>query len=718
MNSHKDTSKTHDVQDLDIIPILVVSDSQNKAEMLNGLLRGEGLAVHPQWVTATDNWDKLRNPAELVFYFEDTGEPALEAVVAAADGIGASVIVVSAQHSPERAAQALDTGAAAQISLADTALLARVAQRERGNRRQRSQVEDLEHELEQNRLRLRNLLTGAQNAIAYAQEGVISSVNPAWAKRFGYPSPDDVVGLPIMDLFSPSDQDALKTIFRALNRGKTQEERLECKARGADGEEFPLTLDLGVAEIEGERQIQFTAAGGGGENAGNTAAVKHLDELETENKQLAAQLKTLQQCEPDSRLLWPSVFAPVASERINRPLTGSTRALVAFSPADRDKALSTFGALGMAEAGGSIAATLSPLLQDEDLAARIDDLTVLAIVNRASEDKVQTWAETVLRTLDEHIFETSNRSSLLGFSAGIAPIDRVRRLEQLTQQALNAASSTPGSVNRVASSSVISTADTDDAGWSAVINEALQERRFAVALRPIEDLSNAGKMHEVSARLVDREGNEILPETFMEPAARLNLAQPLEQRLIGHAFITLLRLLKTEEDTRVIVPLSVAVMQDQDLGNYLMALVKRTRARLPVKSLILELNTEDALQHVAKVESFVETVHGLNCGFGLRNYSVNDNSDRLLQRLAVDSLRLAETCVVALSEDEGLAERVQVLAKALIDRKSRIIASGVSDPTVMAQLYNLGISAFDGSVIGEAEIVNARDPSFETLYSE
>jgi len=706
------------VQDLDIIPILVVCDTQNKAEMLNGLLRGEGLAVHPQWVTTTANWDKLKTPPELVFYFDDTQEPSLQEVVAAAHGVSAAVIGVSAQHDPVRAAEAIDLGATASLSLAETKLLAAVARRERQNRYERAQLTELEHELEQNRLRLRNLITGAQNAIAYAQEGVISNVNPAWAKRFGYTEPEELVGLPIMDMFSETDQDNLKRVLRALSRGKKSDTSVECTARGANGDEFQLTLELGLAEIEGQQQIQFTAASEHAESGENSAALKQIDELEIDNKRLAGKLKALQQCEPDSRLLWPSVFAPVAAERVNRPLAGTVCALVAFHPADPDKALATFGPLGMAEAGGSIATTLSPLLMDEDLMVRIGDLTILAIVNRANEEKVQQWAEAVLRALDEHIFETSTRSSLLGFSAGIAPIDRVRRLEQLAHQALNAASSSPGTVNRVAASTIITAADTDDTGWSAVINEALEERRFAIALRPIEDLSSASKMYEASARLLDREGKEILPEAFMEPASRLDMAQQLEQRLIGHAFVTLLRLLKAEESSQVIIPLSTAIMQDEGLGDYLMALVNRTRARLPAKSLIFELGAEEALNHVAEVEAFVKTIHSLNCGFGLRNFAPNDNADKLLQRIATDSLRLSETCVARLSEDEALAERIRNLTSGLAEKNCRTVASGVSDPTIMAQLYNLGISAFDGSVIGEAEIFNARDPSFEALYSE
>jgi len=701
------------VQDLDIIPILVVCESQNKAEMLNGLLRGEGLAVHPTWVNSIENWEAQKSPPELVFYFEDTQEPTLGDVIAAANKLAAAVIVVSAHHDPAQAATAISLGAAAQVNLADTTLLAGIAQRERRNRSERASLKTLERQLNQVRQQLRNLMAGGQKAIAYSQEGVIANVNPSWAERFGYSDPDDLIGLPVMDLFSESDQETLKGLLRSLTRGKSIKNPNTLHGRQADGKAFEIELSLSSVEVDGEPQIEFTIAGSESGGGANTAALKQIDTLEVEKKLLQAKLQTLEQREPDSRFLWPATFAPIAAERVNRPLAGSVRALVAFQPSAPQKALSTFGPIGMAEAGSGIASLLSPLLNEDDLATRIDGMTVLAVINRPDENEIQSWTENALHALGEHIFETSSRSSLLGYAAGIAPIDRVRRLEQLAHQALKAAKGEPNSVTRVQSSNVITTADTDDSGWSAMITEALEERRFAIALRPIEDLASADKLYEATARLLDREGKEILPEGFMGPAIRLDLAQPVERWLIGHAFVTLLRLLKNSESTRVIVPLSPSVMRDSSLGDFLLGLVKKTHARLPVKSLIFELSIEDALQHVAEVEAFSKRTTSLNCGFGLRHYKPADNADKLLQRLQLDVLRLDPSCVAKLGSDEQLNERITALMQTLESTQCRLIASGVNDANLMAQLYNLGISTIEGSAIGDSEVFNSQNPMFE-----
>lgn len=703
------------MEDLDIIPILVVCETENKAEMLNGLLRGEGLVVHPQWVKSTQNWEKLKTAPELVFYFQDTTDPSLEEVISAAQKLAAAVIVVAPNHDPEGSAASIAAGATAQVNLADTGLLAVIAQRERRNRSARSVVQTLERQLKQAREQLRGLMTGGQKAIAYVQEGVVADSNPSWVQRFGYGSGDELIGLPIMDLFADEDQQTLKANLRALSRGKGIKTPFTIHGLEVGGDTFEVELDINPVEIDGEKQLQFTIAAQSEPGNDNSAALVHIDQLEKEKERLETRLHIQEQREPNSKFFWPATFGPIAAERVNRPLSGAVRALVAFRPVDIEKIGKTFGPIGLSEAGGSLATLLSPLLEEEDLAARIDNMTALALINRASEEQIQSWAEQVVHTLGEHVFETSSRSSLVGYSAGIAPIDRVRRLEQLTHQALNAAKNERNTVTRAETSAVITTADTDDSGWPALITEALEERRFAVALRPIEDLASADKLYEASSRLLDREGKEILPDGFMGPAIRLELALPVERRLIGHAFGALLRLLQASETTRVIVPLSAAIMGDETLADFLVGLVKRTNARLPVKSLIFELTLEDALQHVAETEAFSRKIHQLNCGFGLRHYAPGGNAEKLLSRLELDALRLDPKCVAKLASDENLSTRIRSLMAQLDGTECHLIASGVDDANLMAQLYNLGISTLEGNAIGDSEVFNSRNPMFEGI---
>ncbi len=693
-------------EQLDIIPILVVADSQNKAEMLNGLLRSQGLAVQPVWTEHAEDWEQHATRPEIVFYFADTPRPDLATVVRSAEKISRPVVVIAgAAAAPGTAAEALSTGAAAWVPTDDAPLLAATVRRERGRHAVLERLQRAEQELAQNRQRLQRLLASSQDALAYLQEGVIVEANPAWADRFGYATPDALAGLPVMDLFSADHQRELKqALKRAAKTPGRGSESYSLTALGKAGNTFQAEVEIASVEVDGGRQQQLVIRGATG--TGNNLGLE-LQEIEEENRQLQQSLRATRQMEPDSRLLWPATFTPVAAERVTRPLAGSTRAIVVIRPAEEDQTVATFGPLGMAEAGARLAQAVSPLLDEQDLATRIDDLTLVALINRADEDTVVKWARQLVAALGEHVFEASARSSHIGFAAGYATVDRIRRLDALIRQAEQAARGAPGAVTRARATAVTGAEadqDTDDTGWAAVIREAFDEHRFAVALRPIEDLSRGAKLYEATPRLLDRDGKEILPDAFLEPAERLELIDPLQRRLVGHAFLALVRMLRAGEQARIVVQLRAAVMTDNKLGDFLRSIVQRTHARLPGKSLILELSLREAGQRIRDTREFAASAEMLNCGLGMRDYVPGDAADKLLEHLSIDTLRLSPKLLPHLQEDDALAERVRAAAAKMAEKGDRLIASGVSDANMMALLYNLGIGTVEGPAIGEPEI--------------
>jgi|GEM_PF-1992514 len=703
-------------EDLDIIPILVVSDSQNKAEMLNGLLRGEGLAVRPLWTDTTEGWESLPTAPELVFYFTDTGDPDLKSVVRAADAIAAPVVAIAAGDASLQAADALSTGAAAWVPTEDAPLLAATVRRERRYHVALARLQTAEREVENGRRRLESLVASSQDCLAYVQEGVVVETNPAWAERLEYPDADALTGLPVMDLFAGESHETLKQVLKAATKGRGTREPVALVARSAAGKDISLDVEIAAVDVDGERQLQLRVKGEDEAEGPSGELGLRLDELESENRRLSEAVRASRQSEPGTRLLNPPIFAPAAAERIARPLAGTVRALVVVRPADQDETVSRFDPLEIAEAGTGIGPTVSPLLEDEDIATRIDDLTLVALINRPDQGAIEEWTQAVVQALGEHIFEASNRSSRIGFAAGYAPVDRVRRLDVLTRQALQAAAGRAGTVSHAESGGGAG-AEAQDADWEAMIQEAIAERRFAVAMRPIEDLSRGEKFFEATPRLVDREGREIPPQSFMGPAERLGFIKAIQQRLLGHAFMALLRLLREGDAARVIVPLGPAAMEDDKLAALLVALVKRTEARLPVKSLVLELSLDDAGTRIKAAQEFSGVAARLNCGLGLRDYKPGDAADRLMEHISLDTLRLAPDVVEKLGEDEDLAGRVRELSAAMSEDNCRVIASGVSDANMMALLYNLGISTVEGPAIGDAELFSPSE-SESPLFAE
>lgn len=701
-------------EELEIIPVLVVAASQNQAEMLNSLLRSHGVAAHASWTNQLEGWDEHTPAPEIVLFVADSSKLTLEDVVSQAAPRGTPVIVVAREHPPNEAARAIEGGAADWVSSEDGALLAAVVRRERKRGQGLRHALELEQAVEHQRARLTSLISGSQEAIAHLQDGVIVEANPAWAERFGYATVDEALGLPVMDLFPEPIRPQLKEALKKAARGHPQASKLAVGIPMEGRRELPVTVEISCVPAGQQSQIQMAIRGKGAP----TELELQIEELEQEKSRLVAEIQALDQREKGVNILWPTTFAPIAAERLNRPLAGFIRALVAFRPADLAEASRLLGPLGIAEAGGDVSSTLSPLLAEEDLATRLDNLCALVLVNRKNEASLSSWIESVLRALGSHIFEAGSRSTHIGFVAGYAAADRVRQLEAVVRQSLQAAQGTEGSVHRASPETHRHPADVTKLSWQEVIPEALQERRFAIALKPIEELARGSKLYEAIPRLLDRAGNEIDAEAFYRPAQRLGLLDGLERRLLGYAFIAQLRLQHARESTRMLIPLSAGALDDASLPALLRSLGSHPSARATLKSLVIEMDQHDIAGRIRDVEKMSREFGKLGCGLGIRGFTATRAAEQLLDDLQFATLRFSPKLFERLESDDALQKR----ARAISDRcaKSRVlaIASEVPDANAMAMLYNLGVGVVEGPVIGEPVLFSPAAAEEEPLLKE
>lgn len=690
--------------ELDIVSILVVAASENQAEILNALLRAHGIAVRPAWVNTLPEWRTRRESGldpEVVFYFADRDDPPLADVIEEAAKEAVPVIVVAREPDASESARALDAGAADWVTTDEGDRMAAVLRRERARRAAARRLLELERDAAQDRARLHGLIAESQDAIATVHDGVVVEANPAWAARFGHSDAAALAGTPIMDLFAPESQKALKHALRAASRQRgASGETLTLVTRDPDGNERPAAVEFAAVTHHGQELLEVTLKG----EASSDEIQSRLHELEEENLRLQEEIGQIGRCEAGRNVLRPAEFAPLASEHLSRPASGALRALVAFRPADAGDARRLFGPLGMAQAGTDLSRTLAPLLEPGDLATRVNDMSLLALIERPSAEAVEQWAKTVLGALHEHIFEAGARSGHLAFVAGYSRPERLRRLDTLCRQALEAAQGTAGSVGRAATQQTAGTVEHKDSEWSTFIPEAFRERRFMIALQPVEDLAKGIKHYVASPRLLDRDGKEIGPESFYAPAERCGLLDNLERRLVGYALVAEMHLQRNGETGRMLVPLSGGAMGDAVLPALLSSLAKHPMAREVAGNLVLELALDEVTDSVRDAERFGREIARLGCGLGLREFVPNGPVNRLIDDLPLATLRLAPEITAGLAENSELAGWVHESAARASARKTTVIASAVSDANTMALLYNLGVGTIEGPVIGEPRL--------------
>lgn len=113
------------------------------------------------------------------------------------------------------------------------------------------------------RKQLFDYMEGSSSAIAYVQEGIITSANRAWIELFNATNAEDVVGLPLMDNFLKESQAAVKgAIIATMKKKWLFGEKLSAKSKLGDSDETDLQLDFQLTEFDDGPHVQVRIAPG------------------------------------------------------------------------------------------------------------------------------------------------------------------------------------------------------------------------------------------------------------------------------------------------------------------------------------------------------------------------------------------------------------------------------------------------------------------------
>src|SRR5580692_1841198 len=390
--------------------MIVMTRSQDHVEAINSTLRKAGHPVHCTWLPdARDLGDALTqlNPEMLVAF---TDEPGID--------LG-SIMKVKTQSAPEMPvlivrenidetaiAEAMDMGAQDAVTLANRSRLQSVATRElRAYRLERALSTTLSSAREY-REQLQNFLEGSADAITHVQEGIIVDANRAWVELFGYSENDALNGSPIMDLFEHETHPALKGALVACLQGKWSGHTLRVQALLSDGSTLALELLLTKADYENEPAVRIAIS------------ARHKKDHDLEVR-LAGAVKN----DASTRFLQQRYLVAAVRERCAHPMKGGVRQFAHIKPDRFVDIQNAIGVLASEDFMAQLAELLRTQLTATDLCGRFGGNGFLVLLERGTERDVETWAENVVKRVNEHVFaiEDKTLSATVTVGLGLLP---------------------------------------------------------------------------------------------------------------------------------------------------------------------------------------------------------------------------------------------------------------------------------------------------------
>jgi diguanylate cyclase (GGDEF)-like protein/PAS domain S-box-containing protein len=392
--------------------MIVMTRSQDHVEAINSTLRKAGHPVHCTWLPdARDLGDALIqiNPEMLIAFIEELGVDLASLMKVKQQSAPGMPVLIMREHVDEAAiADAMRLGAQDVVTLANRSRLQSVASRElRAYRLERALSTTLSSAREY-REQLQNFLEGSADAITHVQEGIIVDANRAWLELFGYSDDDALTGTPLMDLFEHETHPALKGALVACLQGKWSDHDLNVQALLSDGSSLALKLLLTKADYENEPAIRIAIS----------ASHKKDHDLEV---QLADAVKS----DASTRFLQQRYLIAAVRERCALGMKGGVRQFAHIKPDRFIEIQNSIGVLLSEDFMTQIAELLRSQLTATDLCGRFGGNGFLILLERGTARDVETWAENVVKRVNEHVFAIEDKTLSATVTVGLGSCRRV-----------------------------------------------------------------------------------------------------------------------------------------------------------------------------------------------------------------------------------------------------------------------------------------------------
>jgi multidomain signaling protein FimX len=674
------------------VPMIVLTRHQDNVEAINSTLRNAGLAVRCNWIRELNDLGEALTQinAHMLVAFVGQDPSDIAKVMAVSKQFGAEVQVLIARDQLDEGAiaAAMQQGARDAVTLVNPLRLRLVVARELEAYNRTQTLNRTISSAREYSDQLKSFMAGSADAIAHVQEGIVVDANPAWLDLYGLPDAEAILGTPLMDAFDAEAHAAIKGALVACLQGKWSNHSLRASAVLADGSSVPLEIELSPVDFEGEPAVRLSVA-------------SQKRDVGTINEQLTDALER----DAATGALQRRFFLQQLQQALSQPIKAGIRQLVAIQPDKLDTLNEELGPLAVEEFIAQFAGLIAETRQANDLFGRFGDGTFVLLMERGTPRDVETWANNLIRKVGAQVFRAADKQTSCTCSVGIGMIDiRTPDLARSINDALsarrNAESAGGGCV------AIVDTQDEDtrqqaaDAIWVRFIRAALMENRFRLMQQPIASLMGEDRgMFDVLVRMIDEQGQEVLPSEFMAAAERNDLMKNIDRWVIGAS----MTFCASRKANQLFVRLSKDSVRDKSLLPWLQNQLKATR--IEPERIVFQVSEQVAAEYLADTAELALGLRRDGFRFALEHFGGGRDPRRLLEHLPLDYIKIDGTLMQGLAVDQDLQQRVRDLVDQAKGKNVGTVAERVEDANTMAVLWQLGIEFIQGYFVNEPESV-------------
>ena len=232
----------------------------------------------------------------------------------------------------------------------------------------------------------------------------------------------------------------------------------------------------------------------------------------------------------------------------------------------------------------------------------------------------------------------------------------------------------------------------DALSWIGRIREALDEDRLVLYSQPIVPLRGGHPSQELLIRMTGRDGEIILPGSFVPIAEKYGMINEIDRWVLSSAVRLAARGERVEANVSAqsIAPLYLLPLIEREL---------RDTGADPA-NLVFEITETALMQDVHAGEAFARGLAEIGCGLSLDDFGTGFASLTYLKKLPLQSLKID----IEFVRDLGTNLANQHIVRAVVELARgfgyETIAEGVEDDVTLALLRDYGVDYAQGYLLG------------------
>jgi diguanylate cyclase (GGDEF)-like protein len=676
------------VADTTPVRLLIADESENDAEVLVSLLRNAGIAVRPQYVADADALEAQldRQAWDLLLVRDGTAVGSVADVVGRIRGRNRDlpVLLLARDAAIERLTTALAEGAADAILPGQEERLLLVFRREIDNVRDRQRRRRAETERAEAEKRCELLLDTSRAAIAYVYEGMHVYANRAYLDLFGFGDPDDLPGVPMLDVIASEAQDTLRAHLKAFQEGNKAPFAIRGRTHG--GRIFDAVMQLSDATFDGEHCWQ----------------VLIREEVEAPPPRVDHDLLT--------GLSTRERFIDAVDQALAAAREAGDRGAVLYLSLDDFSALAA--RIGIASSDlllADVASVLREAAPADVQLARFGDDSFTALAASASRDEAEQLGLALKRAIAGNLSDVAGSTVQVTACVGVALLgEAADNAREVITQALRGAEQARArdqrdalAVYEPAPKTRRPPAFAPDEVIVERIESCLQQNAFVLLFQPIISLRGESDEHyEVFVRIPeDGDGDLLSAGDFLPHAARGALGGKVDRWVILQSIKMLAVHRAQGHETRLTINLTAATMTEPGFLTWLSVAIRA--ARMPADALVFQVTEPDATAHLKAARAFTRGLKALHCRTALSRFGGSINPFNTLRHLDIDYVKIDPGLIDDVERNpERRSELAQLIGGLQTGGKLSIVPM-VESATLLSTLWQAGANFIQGHYLQE-----------------